>query len=64
MISENYYRYDSTVLAYVSLGEEGNINLVELVGEPSILCDWKDPSYTRKDKTLTNVRKHRDDNVA
>jgi hypothetical protein len=52
------------VLAYVRVGEEGNVNLVALVDEQSILCDWKDPGYTTKDKTLTNVRKHRDDNVA
>ena len=63
MISGNYHRYNSAELAYVSVGEEGNINLVEIVGEQSIFCDWEDPGYTRKEKTLTNVRKHRDDNV-
>ena len=64
MISGNYHRHDSAVLAYVSVGEEENINLVEIVGEQSILYDWKDPGYTRKNKTLTNMRKHLEDNFA
>jgi len=52
MISGNYHRYNSAELAYVSVGEEGNINLVEIVGEQSIFCDWEDPGYTRKEKNI------------
>ena len=32
------------------MSEEANIKLVELVGKHSILYDWKDPGYTRKEK--------------
>ena len=33
------------------MGEEANIKLVQLVWEHPILYDWKDPGYSRKEKT-------------
>jgi hypothetical protein len=33
------------------MSEEANMKLVELVWEHPILYDWKDPGYSRKEKT-------------
>jgi len=33
------------------MGEEANVNLLELVGENCISKDWKQPGYSRKGKT-------------
>jgi hypothetical protein len=48
--SWKYHRLYSAVLGYVSMSEEANIKLVELVGKHSILYDWKDTGFTRKEK--------------
>jgi len=43
---------------------KGILTLWNVLGNNSFCVPRKDPGYARKDKILTNVRKHRHDNVA
>jgi hypothetical protein len=47
------------VLGYVSMSEEANVKLVELVGEHPILYDWTDPRYSKRTfhRVWENIRK-------
>jgi len=46
--SWKYHKLYSALLGYVSMSEEANIKLVELVGKHSILYDWKDPGWYKE----------------
>jgi hypothetical protein len=43
-----YQEVYGAVLICVSVRDEANNKLVKLAGEHSILCDWRDPNYSRK----------------
>jgi len=45
-----YHGLYRNMLSYVGTSDEGNINLIGLEGELSILYGWKNPLYTRKGK--------------
>jgi hypothetical protein len=48
------------VLGYASMSEQTKVKLVALVGEHTILYDWKDPGYTRKGNIDLVGGKHRE----
>jgi len=43
------------VLGYVSISEESNIKLVELVEEYPVFYGWSDIGYSRNEKKWTSV---------
>ena len=53
-----YARLHSSVLVYVYVSSEADIKLVELVGEHTILCDYKDAVCTVQENI--NLGKHQD----
>jgi len=53
-----YARLHSSVLGYVYVSAGADIKLVELVGEHTILCDYKDADCTVQENI--NLGKHQD----
>jgi hypothetical protein len=45
----------SVLLGYVSISEEANMKLAELVEEDPVFYDWSDIGYSRNGKKWTSV---------
>jgi hypothetical protein len=43
-------RYTDCAIPIASTSERASIKVVELVGKPSVLYDWKNPGYSRRGK--------------